>query len=136
MIPPSGPNKAMAGGRTRRLGPIVLAAILVAASSAHSVRAEVRISGNRDAVRIEARDAPVEEVLSALNTRFGLRYRSAGSLERRVSGNYEGSLRRLVKKLLQGCDFFMKTQSEVVDVVVISALECHPVVTPAAPTKQ
>lgn len=132
----SGPNKAMAGGRTGRLGPIVLAAILLAAFSAHSVRAEVRISGNRDAVQIEARDAPVEEVLSALNTSFGLRYRSAASLERRVSGNYQGSLRQAVKKLLEGYDFFMRIQSEAVDIMVTSVLECHPAVAPAAPTKQ
>ena len=101
---------------------IVVPAILLAALlHAQSVRAEIRIAGGADAVQVEARDAPVEEVLSGLRARFGLQYRNAASLDRRVSGTYEGSLQRVVRRLLEGYDFVLKSESGTVEVVVVGA---------------
>lgn len=97
----------------RRVPPparLLLPAILLAGfSHAAAVRAETRITGEPDAVRIEARDAPVAEVLEALGESFGLQYRGTASLSRRVTGTYEGSLQRVVRRLLEGHDFIMKT---------------------------
>ncbi len=98
---------------------LVPAILLAALLHAQSVRAEVRIAGVADAVRVDARDAPIEEVLAALGQSFGLRYRSTASLDRKVTETYEGSLPRVVRRLLEGYDFILKTQSGTVEVVVI-----------------
>jgi hypothetical protein len=52
---------------------LVPAIVLAALLHAQSVRAEVRIAGVADAVRVDARDAAIEEVLAALRQSFGLR---------------------------------------------------------------
>src|SRR5262245_52149808 len=87
-------------GKMQIVIPIILLAML-----AQSVHAEVRIGGGADAMTVEARDAPVEEVLSRLRARFGLRYRNSASLDRRVNGTYHGSLEHVVRRLLEGYDF-------------------------------
>jgi hypothetical protein len=98
---------------------MLMAAIgLAALLHARSVQAEARISGQPEALRVEARDTPVEEVLGALGTNFGLHYRSAASLKRRVTGTYVGSLQRVVAHLLNGYDFVMRTDAGSVEVVV------------------
>lgn len=68
---------------------------------------------------VEARDASVEEVLSGLRARFGLRYRNSASLDRRVNGTFQGSLERVVRRLLEGYDFVLKTNSDTFEVLVI-----------------
>src|SRR5437899_3259571 len=86
---------------------ILLAAALIALILPHSVRAEVHVSGNAEAVRIEARDAPVADVLAALGTGVGLQFRSSAPLERRISGTFAGSLRRVLARVLEGYDFVL-----------------------------
>jgi len=99
---------------------ILLSATLVASFlCVHSVRGEVRVAGDTEAVQVEARDAPVQEVLAALNASFGLQYRGAASLDRRISGTYEGSLQRVVRRLLDGYDFIVKMDARTVEVVII-----------------
>jgi hypothetical protein len=101
---------------------ILLPAILVASFLyVHSVRGEVRVAGHPEAVQVEARDAPVQEVLAALNASFGLQYRGVASLDRRISGTYEGPLQRVVRRLLDGYDFIAKMDAGTVEVVIIGA---------------
>jgi len=102
---------------------LLVTAILLALSHADFARAEARISGEPDAVLIEARDAPVDEVMVALSTTFGLQYRSPASLSRRVTGTYEGSLQRVVARLLDGYDFVMRTDSGSVEVWVYGSVK-------------
>ena len=102
---------------------LITAILLAALFHAHSVRAEALVSGETDAVRIEARDAAVDEVMVALGTTFGLHYRSPALLSRRVTGTYMGSLQRVVAQLLDGYDFVMKTDSEGVEVWVYGSVK-------------
>ena len=97
---------------------LITAILLATLFHARSVRAEALVSGEAEAVRIEARDAPVDEVMVVLGTTFGLQYRSPALLSRRVTGTYMGSLQRVVAQLLDGYDFVMKTGSEGVEVWV------------------
>jgi hypothetical protein len=100
---------------------LVPAILLAALLHAPSVRAEVRIAGGPDAVQVEARDAPIEEVLAALGTSFGLHYRGTGSLNRRVTGTYKGPLQSVVRRVLEGYNFTLKTNADNLEVVVIGA---------------
>lgn len=102
---------------------LVTAILLAALFNAQSVRAETRVSGAPNAVRVEARDASVNEVMAALVASFELRYRSPASLTRRVTGTYEGSLQHVVARVLDGYNFVMKTGSEGVEAWVYGAAQ-------------
>ena len=102
---------------------LVPAILLAALFPGHSVRADARITGEPDAVRVEARNAPVEEVMAALGTSFGLRYRATVSTGRRITGTYEGSLQRVVTRLLDGYNFVMKTSPAGVEVMVYGVVK-------------
>src|SRR5262249_6577504 len=54
-----------------------IAGVLFAALHCNCVRAEIRVQGPADDVRVEARDATVADILAALGERFALRYRGA-----------------------------------------------------------
>lgn len=84
-----------------------------------SVQAEPLVVGEQNALRVEVRDASVEEVLAALQERFGLRYRSNVSLDRNVTGTYTGSLQQVATHLLEGYDFVIKTNSATIEVIVL-----------------
>jgi len=98
-----------------------LVTAVVAILPAYSARAEVRVTGTAEAVRIEARDATVADVLSALGAGVGLQYRSGAPLERQVSGTFAGSLRRVLARVLEGYDFVLKERSGTPEVVIIGA---------------
>jgi hypothetical protein len=125
---------------------LLLLAIPLMALLVESAGAEVRVAGDPKAVQVDARDASVEEVLAALGTSFGLQYRGASALERRITGTYRGSLQHVVRRLLDGYDFIMKTNVDEIEVMVLSGAktgETHaagpaPVAVPAltpTPTK-
>jgi hypothetical protein len=98
------------------------AAILLGAALAIAptlVLAEIQVRGSPDAVRIEARDTPVEEILAALNRAFGMHYQLSANLDKRLSGTYVGSLRRVLTRILDGYNFVLKTDNGTIAVTVL-----------------
>ena len=89
------------------------------ASGATSALADAKVVGQPDNVRIDVNDSSVEEVLSALRSAFGLQYRSAVSLDRPLSGVYQGPLGRVLPRVLDGYDFVIKSAPDSVEVVVL-----------------
>jgi hypothetical protein len=83
--------------------------------------AQTTITGAEDGLRVEARDASVQEVLAALGTKFGLRYRNITALDRRIDGTYEGSLHRVVTRLLDGSSYVLSTGGGHIEVIVLGA---------------
>src|SRR5947209_11438193 len=71
-------------------------------------QAQVRVEGPPDAVQVEAHDVPLRKVLDELKAKFNLRYRADDGLDTAVTGNFHGSLRRVVVRVLDGYDFVMK----------------------------
>jgi hypothetical protein len=57
-----------------------------------SARAEIQITGGSDAIKVEANEVSLEDLLIALNKAFGLQYRSSANLSRSVSGTFAGIL--------------------------------------------
>jgi hypothetical protein len=88
----------------------ILLAILWQALSI-GARAEVLVTGEPDAVQVDAKEASVEELLSALRKAYGLQYWSSANLSRSVSGTYAGSLQQVVSRVLslQGYYFIAET---------------------------
>jgi hypothetical protein len=94
--------------RLKALVAAPLSAIFLQALSM-SARADVKVSGDADALRIEASDASLEEVLAALGRNSGLRYRYPANFSHSVSGTYAGSLRQVLSRLLQGYNFVVES---------------------------
>jgi hypothetical protein len=98
------------------------AAILLGAAltiAATPVIAEMQVRGSPDAVRIEARDAPVEEILEALSRAFGMHYQLSTNLDKRLTGTYVGPLRRVVTRILDGYNFILKANNGSIVVTVL-----------------
>lgn len=108
-------------------------ALLLALIAASSARAQIRIDGDPDAVQVVVQDAPVEDVLAALSENFGLRYRSAMPLERRINGSHDGALARVVARVLDGYDFVLKVDSGGVEVTVYGSASAQEVSVAAKP---
>jgi hypothetical protein len=95
----------------------IASAILLAGSSA--ALAQLRVDGKPEAVHVEARDVPLQEVLSALHDRFGLQYRSDDTLETLKTGVFDGPLPRVAARILDGYNFAMTITPQGIDVLVL-----------------
>jgi hypothetical protein len=77
------------------------------ATATTSALAEMRVHRSPEAVRIEARDASVAEIRSALSSAFNMHYQA--HLDKRLSGIYAGPLSRVLARILDGYEFVLKT---------------------------
>ena len=116
-------NLATARGRAIRSPNFCMrAAILLGAALAIAptpVLAETRVRGSPEAVIIETRDTPVEEVLAALSRAFNMHYQSSVNLDKRLSRTYAGSLSRVLPRILDGYNFVLKTDNGSIAVTVV-----------------
>jgi hypothetical protein len=96
-----------------------MAALLLAAPPGHAVGADIRVQGSADSVRIEAHDATRGDILAALAGRFPLTWRGVTD-DRAVTGTFEGPLRDVVKRVLEGYNFVINTKDDGLEVVVVS----------------
>ena|SRR5690348_7579482 len=106
--------------RSIRPSALRIAGVLLAALHCNCARAEVRVQGDVREVRVEARDATVGEILAALGERFALHYRGTmggGG----VTATFEGPLRRVVARVLEGYDYVIQARGDRLDVFVLSA---------------
>jgi len=106
--------------RVSRLKVFVAAAIsaIFLQAPSMSARADVQVSGDGDALRIEASNASLEEVLAALGRNSGLQYRYPADLGHSVSGTFAGSLREVLSRLLQGYNFVVESSGSGTRVVI------------------
>jgi hypothetical protein len=81
--------------------------------------AEIRVSGAPEAVRIEAREASLEEVFRALVAKFELHYHAKVPLDRPVNGVFTGSLSRVMARLLEGYDYVVKRSADGTQVMIL-----------------
>ena len=102
---------------------IIVGVALAAVPTAGLADAQVR--GSPDAVTVEARNTSVEEILKALST-FDVHYRSSTNLEARLTGNYEGSLQRVMKRVLDGYSYFAKVGDRGIELTVLDAPRTAP----------
>jgi hypothetical protein len=117
----------VAGRRT--LG-FVLAALIAVVLSAMPApaSAKIEIEGRSDALRLEAQDASLEEVLAALSAKFNLTYSSEPELDRTVSGAYSGTLQQVVRRILHGYDYVLNFSVERIELNIVgeSRAEAQP----------
>jgi hypothetical protein len=103
----------------RRFLALVLTSGTLAASGDNAAHSQVRVDGQPEAVHIEALDVPLREVFDALQANFNLRYRTNDVLDTRVTGTFNGPLRRVAARILAGYDFAIKITPQRIDVLVL-----------------
>jgi hypothetical protein len=107
-----------------------IAGVLLAALHCNCARAEIRVQGEADDVRVEARDATVGEILAALGERFALRFRGATG-GGGVTATFAGPLRRVVARVLDGYNYVIESRGDDLEVIVLSTTSPHAVAPPA-----
>jgi hypothetical protein len=106
-----------------RIAVLLGAALAVAPAP---VLAETQVSGTPKAVRIEVRDAPLEEILAALNRAFGLHYELSVNLDKRLTGTYEGFLPQVLARILNGYRFGLYKDNGAMAVIVAGPPQLRP----------
>jgi len=101
-----------------RCGAALLSTVLALAMAPLS-RAEPRIEGPADSIRMQLRDASVQEAIEALGAHYHVRLRADAPLERRISGDFAGPLPRVLSRLLERYDYVVKSADGALDVVVL-----------------
>jgi len=102
--------------RTLARSAITFAALLAAAPTAAIAAAQ--ITGSPQEVSIKAQNSSIEEILSALSREFHIQYHSTANLEKHLTGTYQGSLQRVLTRILEGHNFIVKASNGQIDVTV------------------
>jgi hypothetical protein len=103
--------------RSLQASGITLCALISCTAPAHS---EVSVYGTVRAMRIEAQQAPLPEVLSALGASLGVRYSSLIELDEViVAGTYSGTLEDVLRRMLKGLNYVIRTRDEAVEISIV-----------------
>jgi len=81
--------------------------------------AEVRLSGTPDRMVLQASDATMPEILSALRSAFALELELKGATARKFTGTYSGSVRRVLSRLLTGEDYVLSSAADGMSVILL-----------------
>ena len=84
------------------------------------------LGGYQGFASIEVRHRSVEEVLNCLSEKFDLHYRSTADLTLQITGTYQGSLDRILPRLLRGSDFFLGFSAGRIDVTILGQGQLPP----------
>lgn len=91
---------------------------LAAAAIPAIAQAEVQVSGEADAVKVQASGSTVQELLDALRETYGVRYQSTANLTRPLSGKFSGPLPYVLWRALQGYNFVTDTSESGITVAI------------------
>ena len=85
-----------------------------------ATRCEVSVQGTAQAVRVDAHQAPLPDVLSGLGTSLGVRHKSVTAVDDViVGGSYSGTLEDVLRHLLKGLNYVIKTQDDAVEILIV-----------------
>jgi hypothetical protein len=98
---------------------VAIASAMLPAGLCRAGDLEVRVEEQSDAIHLKVRDVPLGEVLDALQAKLNLRYRTDDTLDKPISGDFNGPLRRVVARMLDGHDYAIKIMPQGIDVLVL-----------------
>jgi hypothetical protein len=81
--------------------------------------AETRVEGQVDSIRLEAHDATIQDMLSALSAAYHLRFRSSTPLNGSITGSFEGPLPSVIARVLASYDYVTKSEGGIIEVIVL-----------------
>ena len=100
---------------------LAMIAFVVTSAVPSPTWSETQIANASGALSIDAHDTTLQEVVVKLSATFGIRFRSSADLSRPVDGSYQGSLREVITRLLDGYDFFVRRSGDVTEVVIVGS---------------
>jgi hypothetical protein len=103
----------------RRFLALALTSGVLVAAGGQVALSQVQVGGKPEAVHIEAKDVTLREMLDALQANFNLHYRSDDVLDTRMTGTFNGPLRQVAARILDGYDFAMKISPQDINVLVL-----------------
>lgn len=110
-------------GFSNRFGRVVGLSVAMSLAWLASADAGFRISGEGSHLRVEATDARIDDVLTALREKYGLIYHNDAAFEQPITGNYSGSLDQVVKQIMRRYDHAIKSRNGVVELVVTNQVK-------------
>ena len=118
----------------------VAAFSLMLLSWAGSAYAHLVVDGTTDDLTVEMQNEPLSAVFMLLGTKLGLHVKSSLPLDVHRSGRFAGSLRKVMKDLLDGYDFVVLTRQEgsnsLTEVIVLGRSKSGPAVAPLSAQQQ
>ena len=96
----------------------VLVLGVLAAGIPTTSHAKVDIEGAATALRVTTSKDAISDVLAAISTAVNVRYRASIPLNATISGTYSGSAERVIARLLEGYDFVIGHNGNVIEVSV------------------
>jgi hypothetical protein len=105
--------------------PFRLRALLVAlpalACCVGAAHCEVSVKGTAAALRVEAQQASLSEVMDAIERGLGVRHSSLIALDDlTVGGTFSGTLEDVLRRLLVGLNYMITTRDGAIEVVIVS----------------
>jgi hypothetical protein len=91
-----------------------------------AAEAGVQIKGTVKSLRVDVTKTSIAEVLSALEPKFHVRYRSELPLDDEIDGAYRGSLRRVISRLLKDYNYLVKRDGKTMEIVIIEKQQVQP----------
>lgn len=91
-----------------------------------AAEAGVQIKGTVKSLRVDVTKTSIAEVLSALEPKFHVRYRSELPLDDEIDGAYRGSLRRVISRLLKDYNYLVKRDGKTMEIVIIEKQQAQP----------
>jgi hypothetical protein len=96
------------------------------AIGASPLHAEARVSGKANMMRLEARNASISEVLTALGAAYEMPSGSNVLLSKTITGTYAGSVREIVSQVLGGYDYVVKGAPGKLSIVIYGSSKTPP----------
>jgi hypothetical protein len=95
-------------------------------------RAEVQVSGSRDAVTVQANNASLGDIIVAINSTLNVKISVAPAINIPITGTYSGTLRRVFARMLAGHDFILNSSGDRMTIIVSTQAGPGPVQRPPA----
>jgi hypothetical protein len=103
----------------RRVAKAVLGSLFVFYIASACAYADVDVQGDIASMRITANHTPIAEALSALGPTLHVGYRASIPLEGTINGTYAGSLGQVLERILNGYNYVIRKEGDVIELIVI-----------------
>jgi hypothetical protein len=113
------PRRNRSAPRTRMICRLAAAALSLAllTASAHGARADVRVTGDLQSLHIEAHNATLAQVMTALGSALHIKINTTVALNQTVNGTYVGSLEQVLSHVLSGYNYVVLRRTMAIEVV-------------------
>lgn len=81
--------------------------------------ADIRVSASGDTIVVQAENASVLEILTALEPALHIKIELIGSTTRRITGSYSGPTRRVLSRLLDGTNYIVSFTPQGLHIAVL-----------------